>query len=102
MWTLLDALMPYLLVGSFILLIVLAINVLGKRLEKHDQWLHRLDLRLQNLHKEKRQAYLQSLQAPPGNDNAGPPPLSEAKTLEVSEEMLETLVRQTRKDGGKR
>lgn len=92
----LEALVPFLLAAAFLILIVSAINIVGKKVDKHDQWLHQLDLRLGNLHKDKQKAYVQSLQVRrPGE----PPPLSEEKTLEISEDMLETMIRQTRKDG---
>jgi hypothetical protein len=62
---------PYLALAVFLALVVLAINLLGRRLEKHDEWLAQLDVRLGNLHKERAASWAQSLQRP--YPEAGPP-----------------------------
>lgn len=84
---------------AFLALVVVAINIIGKRLDKHDVWLgqvdealHKLDLRVGNLHEDRRRRYVQSLQT------IRPPPLDGAKTVEMPEELRLTL-EQTIKKG---
>ena len=79
------------LVAVFLAMVVVWVNYYGQRLNKHTEWLSTLDQRVENLHKEKATAYVRSLQILP-------PPLSEAKTTEISEAMLLTLKLKTRKD----
>lgn len=73
-------------------LLVVAINIHGRRLEKHAAWMRVLELRVENLHLTRERNYVRSLQT------IRPPPLSEARTIEVSEDMLRTLKRDTRED----
>lgn len=75
-------------------LVVVAINVIGKRLDKHDHWLAQLDLRVGNLHKDRRRSDVQSLQT------IRPPPLDQAKTVEMPEEMRLTLQQTTKQGDG--
>lgn len=81
-----------LLVAVFLAMVVVWVNHYGHRLDKHSEWLRTLDLRVENIHKDKGSAHVRSLQILP-------PPLSEAKTTEISEQMLLTLKLQSRKDG---
>lgn len=102
-----EALFPLLLLVALIVSLFLALGSQSRRLEKHAQWLRGLEARVGNLHNEKREAYKRSLQtlraqslAPPSSRPASetePPPLSEQKTLEVSEEMLLTLKLRSKK-----
>ncbi len=85
-----DAAVPFLALALLLIAVVLAINALGRRLERHDAWLERLDVRVGNLHKQRDIEWRKSLQI-------GPPSLSQAKTTEVSEEMLLTLNQKVKK-----
>jgi hypothetical protein len=78
------------LVAVFLAMFVVWVSHYGQRLNKHTEWLSTLDQRVENLHKERATAYVRSLQILP-------PPLSEAKTTEISEAMLLTLTLKTRK-----
>jgi hypothetical protein len=89
--SLLERFYPFVLLAVFLALVIAVINVHGRRLERHQDWLRQLEGRVTNLHKQKRDAYVQSLQIPP--------PLSEARTVEVSEEMLNTLKLQSKQKG---
>lgn len=74
--------------GALLLLlgaVVVAINIHGRRLEKHGEMLRLLGLRLDKLHADRRRNYSRALQT------MRPPPLSEARTTELTEEMLLTL-----------
>jgi hypothetical protein len=84
------ALAAGLLLAVFLAMFVVWVNHYGQRLDKHTEWLSTLDARVGNLHKERATAYVRSLQI-------GPPPLSEAKTTEISEEMLLALTIKARK-----
>ncbi len=104
----LEHLAPALALGAFLALVVVIVNRHGRRLERHRLWLERLDLRVGNLHKDRSAQYVRSIQikqAPKETVSHGtmrPPPLSEAKTIEVDESMLITLRgEQKPKDGGK-
>jgi hypothetical protein len=81
--------------------IVVAVNALGRRLERHAEWIRVLDTRIDNLNKERARNFARSLQIPgppPGStfigrrplSTARPPPLSDAETVEVDEAMLLT------------
>lgn len=79
---------PAAIVGAAIVgvLLVVVINRYGQRLARHDWLLSQVNLRLDNLHKEKAAAYVRSIQVEPV-----PPPLSEARTTEIDEALLLTL-----------
>lgn len=53
---------PYLALAVLLATIVVAINILGKRLERHAEWLAMLDLRVDNLHKDKKATWARELQ----------------------------------------
>lgn len=98
--------------------LVCAVNALGRGFERHEAWLARLDLRVENLHKAREAERRRSLQLPPSAAlaatalastvlpapaavlprTARPPPLSEASTLEVSADMLGTMKRNSKKE----
>lgn len=67
-------------------LLVVVINRYGQRLARHDWLLAQVNQRLDNMHRERADAYVRSLQV-----RRSPPPLSEAKTTEIDEAMLLTL-----------
>lgn len=73
-------------------LLVVAINIHGRRLERHAEWLRLLDLRLQNMHKARERERFRSLQT------ARPPPLSEARTVEIDEALAHTLKLETKRE----
>ncbi len=68
-----DHLLPFLALAALLAAIVVAINILGTRWEKHEAWLATLDVRVQNLHKARKAAWVQTLQQPAGE--LVPPPL---------------------------
>lgn len=84
---------PFIALALFLAFIIAAINHLGRRLEKHDDWLKNVDVRVENLHKDRERAHARSLQV-----KREPPPLSEAPTIEVSADMLVTLRNKARKE----
>lgn len=96
-----------LVVLALLATLIAVVNVVGRKLNKHAEWLRLIDLKLGNLHKDKQAAYVRSLQV---TGTPRPPPLSEARTVEVTEEMLLKLtqdvseLKETRKrnnnDGG--
>lgn len=85
----LDSLVKPTAVGAVIVLaalLVVVINRYGQRLARHDWLLSQVNLRLDSLHKEKKDAYVRSIQV-----QREPPPLSEARTTEIDEALLLTL-----------
>jgi len=89
-----EALFPFAIVFLLFVTLIVALNLQGRRLRKHDEWIHLLDVRVDNLHQVKREAYARSLQT----HTPGPPSLSVAKTIDVSDEMFETMKLRSRKD----
>jgi hypothetical protein len=67
---------------------VVVVNRIGRRLDKHAALQRLISLRLDNLHDERAKRHALSLQR-----RREPPPLSEAQTVEVSEELLLTMRR---------
>lgn len=55
---------PFLMLALMLAALVLAINTLGRRLEKHDDWLRMLDVRLHNLHKARQATWARQLERP--------------------------------------
>jgi hypothetical protein len=97
----LDHLLPFLALAALLAVLVLAINVLGRRLERHDEWLALLDVRVGNLHKDRKATWARQLERPFGaalevTERAPlvPPPLPpRAPTLEAidwEEELVKT------------
>lgn len=84
----LDSLKPLAVGGvllAFLALLVVALNIHGRRLEKHQEMLRLLGLRLDKIHADRMRNYARSLQT------ARPPPLSEARTTELPDALLLTL-----------
>jgi len=65
---------PFLALALLLAAIVLSINRLGRHLEKHDHWLARLDLKLGNLHKDRKATWARELQFG-ATEPVEPPPL---------------------------
>jgi hypothetical protein len=96
-----EALAPLIVVAlALCVAVVVAVNIVGSKLDRHNEWLRRIELSLGNLHKSREQAYARSLRVvrPEGG---GPPTLSDAGTTEVTADMLSTLKLdpKNRKDG---
>lgn len=66
---------PLLALALLLAAIVVAINILGRRLERHANWLAALDARVDNLHKDKRATWARQLQLRPTERAPAPPPL---------------------------
>lgn len=79
----LERLAPALALAAFLATLVVAINILGRRTDRHGEWLRTLDVRVANLHKAREASRVQSLQMPP--------PLDAAKTVEIDEEQMLTI-----------
>lgn len=93
---------PFLGLAALLAALVLAINMLGRKFEKHDAWLATLDVRVDNLHKDRKAAWVQTLQSP--RRQLVPPPLPpRAPTLgaiDWEEELVDTEELQ-KKDTGR-
>lgn len=72
------------MLALFLATVILALNAVGKRLERHAESLRLLDLRLTKLSR---------IQGRSGSrlPSVRPPPLSEARTIEIDVELLRTL-----------
>lgn len=94
----LDSLKPLIAGGGLLLFLaalVVALNIHGRRLEKHGEMLRLLGLRLDKIHSDRMRNYARSLQT------VRPPPLSEARTTELPSDALLTLrLDCNREDGG--
>jgi hypothetical protein len=78
----LEALAPFIALACLLAAMVLAINALGRRLERHAQWIERLDVRVDNLHKSRTATWARLLQRPP----LVPPPLPpRAPTIDATD-----------------
>lgn len=78
----LEALSPLLALAVLLAAIVWAINHLGRRLERHGQWIERLDVRVDNLDKDRKASWTRRLQRPP----LVPPPLpGRAPTIDATD-----------------
>ncbi len=90
--------LPYLLLAAVLAAIVVALNVLGRRLEKHADLIAALDVRVHNLDKSRRATWARHLArpfgAPPELKPIVPPPLPpRAPTLgaiDWEEELVDT------------
>lgn len=84
---------PFLLLALLLAAIVLSINMLGKRLERHDRWLALIDLRVDNLHKDRKATWARELQRKPTEPAPlVPPPLPpRAPTLDAVDWRDESL-----------
>lgn len=72
---------------ALLAMIVAIVNRHGRRLERHQEWMRRLELSVGNLHRDKRRADVRVMQVH-GRATPRPPTLSDARTVEVSEDML--------------
>jgi hypothetical protein len=80
--------LPFLTLALLLAALVVAINMLGRRLGRHDAWLAMLDVRVDNLHKDRKATWARVLQRPLETDATEralvPPPLPpRAPTLEA-------------------
>ncbi len=73
LWEFLGDFLPYLALAALLAAIVVAINVLGRRLEKHDELITALDVRVGNLDKDRKATWARRLARPYGATE--PPPL---------------------------
>lgn len=74
-WNFAEWLAPFLALGALLAALVLAINMLGRRLERHDEWLALLDVRVGNLDKDRKATWARRLQRPYAAEPLVPPPL---------------------------
>lgn len=85
---------PYLALAALLAAIVVAVNVLGRRLDRHVVWLTQLDIRIGNLDKDRKATWARELQRGPTERLIVPPPLpSRAPTLNAvdwEEELVDT------------
>ena len=87
---------PALLAGlAFVVAVVVALNVHGRKLDRHQEYIRRLQLSTGNLHKARERANVRVMQRPTWGE---PPPLSDARTTEVTDEMLATLRLDSKKE----
>lgn len=89
---------PYFVCAGLIVTLFVAVNLHGRRLGRHDEWMRVLELRVENLHKERKSQLVRSLQRPRRRINETepePPPLSQAATIDVDDSWI--LTKDTRK-----
>lgn len=67
--------LPFLLLAFLLAAIVVAINVLGRRFERHDAWLEALDARVAGLQKDRRETWARHLKRPFGEPPVTRPPI---------------------------
>lgn len=108
----LDHALPFLALGAMLAAIVVAINILGKRFDRHDEWLMMLDARVNNLDKDRKATWARRLARPYGSELADteaaqlapplvPPPLPPRRptvgAVDWEEELVKTeeMTRQT-------
>lgn len=75
---------PVILFAIVLVALVILVNRHGRHLGRHDDWLRVLELRIENLHKDRAQKYARSLQVTRASNINIPPP----GTVEVTDEML--------------
>jgi hypothetical protein len=102
-----EAFAPFLALAALLGALVFAINLLGRRLERHDEWLNMLDTRVGNLDKDRKATWAKELQRPYGAETTEralvPPPLPpRAPTLNAvdwEEELVDTEELQKKQTG---
>lgn len=100
-----EAFAPLLLLALLLAAMVVAINMLGRRLERHAEWLNLLDIRLGNLDKDRKATWARQLARPFAPEPAPlvPPPLPpRAPTLgavDWEEELVDTEELQKKQTG---
>jgi hypothetical protein len=85
-----EAFFPFLALAALLATLVVAINMHGRRLDKHSDWLTALDVRLQNLHKQREATWARVLrrtgEIEPTERALVPPPLPpRAPTLDAAD-----------------
>lgn len=70
-----EAFAPFLALAALLAALVLAINMLGRRLERHDEWLALLDVRVGNLDKDRKATWARQLQRPFETSETEPAPI---------------------------
>lgn len=63
---------PFLALAAMLAALVLAINTLGRRFERHDEWLRMLDARVGSLHKDRKATWARRLARPYGGAGTEP------------------------------
>lgn len=91
----LEAFAPLLALAVMLATLVCAISALGRRFERHDDWLRMLDARVENLTKDRKATWARKLQRPYGSEDTEldpalpplvPPPLPpRAPTLNAAD-----------------
>lgn len=69
----LDHLLPFLMLALLLGAVVVALNILGKHLERHDDWLAALDARVDGLHKDRKATWARRLKRPYAGEPVPPP-----------------------------
>lgn len=88
-----DHLVPFLALAAMLAAVVIAINIIGRRLERHAEWLALLDLRVENLHKDRKATWARELQRPTEKALVPPPLPTRAPTIDAvdwEEELVKT------------
>jgi len=103
-WDFAEWLAPFLALGALLAALVVAINMLGRRLERHDEWLSMLDVRVGNLHKDRKETWARELQRPFAPEPAPlvPPPLPpRAPTIDATDWVDDNLTTEEMKQTGR-
>lgn len=97
----LERLAPFaLVVVAVALATIAAVNVLGRKLDRHGDWLRLLENRIGNLHKERQASWVQSLQRP--RPDLVPPPLPpRAPTIDATDWVDDDLKTEEMKQTGR-
>jgi len=101
------AFLPFLALAVLLAALVVSVNVLGRRLEKHADWLRLLDVRVHNLDKDRKATWARHLERPFALEMTErqlvPPPLPpRAPTLgaiDWEEELVDTEEMQKKETG---
>lgn len=70
----LERFLPFLMLALLLGAMVFAINVLGRRFERHDAWLEALDARVAGLQKDRSATFARHLQRPFATEATEPAP----------------------------
>lgn len=87
-WSLAAHAAPFVAATCFLVALVLVLDWHGRRLSRHGEWLRLLEVRIENLHKDRERSYVQALQKPRTGSTPIPPSLSLARTVEVDDSMI--------------